>query len=1312
MTANKNRGVGVTQRFEFNDDKSRKFWQVAQTGGELHIAWGKIGTTGQSQVKAFDTEAQADAAKAKLIAEKTGKGDVAVGAATPAAATATATAPASALATPSPPKSAVKSATAAKCLNPAAADSGAAAASTDASSQGPATAPTQPVGTAATNTALPAEWAADALTMDAQAMPGVLRLVAHLHHVPGLLIAGLQHVQMDRTKANRVMQVPDEAVTAAMFAVSEFCREGWWSPETGDYSAPPGELEAVLRRLQAWQAQAATDDVQAQRLLGVNLHHQWQNLLAARPDAADPGPWVGAQQAVVPPLIVCATGPDGQWLRDVAELPVAVKTSRIDIEPSWFAVQLYANGADVATQCVAAYRRTLYSNSFYAGLHGLARMPHVDAFDALLAELNTQPAHLHDRIRVVLGLAMTRWPFLAVVGLTRTSAGARKSHSTDMAHLWHRLQLDATLARLEPVLPQLAQALAPWLDDAQRDWLAERCARWAEPADAAPAQALPAALAQPPWQAAASAPTSPAHVPCAATVPAVPPQMDWPQDERAQVLDGYYSPLPTGQASLDERLTALGFVQMHTQTEAKLRVEQALVTGDVAQLVTVWRAAMKLHRKDHGTYVRGFELFALPQAMALPFWNAVAAELDQPDESVWLSQQGLAALPGLVALAARRPADTLQIAQRFGSAELALPVVRAAFRSKKSAQAGRDWLLRWPEHAAAGLLPVALGKAGDLQQLALEALQFLAANGQGPLLHTVAQRVPDAQRAAVLARLDAIVQSDPLSRFPAIIGPLPAHWRPRAWRRPRLIESGQPLGNAALTTLGQMLSFPSTDGVYAGLVQVQRACSAQSLADFAWDGFLAWLAAGAPAANNWALSVLGLVGNDETARQLTPLIRAWPGESAHARAQMGLDVLEAIGSDTALMQLNGIAQKLKFKGLQDSAQLKILGIATRLGLSTAELEDRLAPELGLDAQGALVLDFGPRQFKVGFDEQLKPTLRDMTGARLKDLPKPNKADDAAMAAAATERYKALKKDAKTIAAQQLQRFEAAMCTERRWSEASFQTFIAQHPLVRHIAQRLVWGVFGAVALNESGNSDIPVHNTQADATDDGQGEAHDTDHRSATATSDSASDGGPLLGCFRLDEGASMRSADDEVFVMPALPHAPDAANAPDAPDAPDAPAAGALRIGVVHPLQLTAAQREAFAQSFTDYELMQPFEQLARSVHALAAPEGDPLALTRWQRRTLTSGRLMGLFARGWVRGPVQSGFITQAHKHLENGRAIALSFAPGLMVGDLDPSAPQTLGSLVWGDVAAQQRPWGELGAIACSEAIRDMRAVCEDN
>ncbi len=90
---------------------------------------------------------------------------------------------------------------------------------------------------------------------------------------------------------------------------------------------------------------------------------------------------------------------------------------------------------------------------------------------------------------------------------------------------------------------------------------------------------------------------------------------------------------------------------------------------------------------------------------------------------------------------------------------------------------------------------------------------------------------------------------------------------------------------------------------------------------------------------------------------------------------------------------------------------RLESIADARGLSSEELEDRLAPDLGLDAQGTMQLDFGPRAFQVGFDETLKPYVRErgadgVPGARLADLPKPKKTDDPVKGKEAVERQAA------------------------------------------------------------------------------------------------------------------------------------------------------------------------------------------------------------------------------------------------------------------------------------------------------------------
>ena len=69
----------TARRFEFTGGNSRKFWAVSQDGASLHIRFGRIGTTGQVQVKTFADEARASREMTKLIAEKTGKGYIEAG---------------------------------------------------------------------------------------------------------------------------------------------------------------------------------------------------------------------------------------------------------------------------------------------------------------------------------------------------------------------------------------------------------------------------------------------------------------------------------------------------------------------------------------------------------------------------------------------------------------------------------------------------------------------------------------------------------------------------------------------------------------------------------------------------------------------------------------------------------------------------------------------------------------------------------------------------------------------------------------------------------------------------------------------------------------------------------------------------------------------------------------------------------------------------------------------------------------------------------------------------------------------------------
>ncbi len=204
---------------------------------------------------------------------------------------------------------------------------------------------------------------------------------------------------------------------------------------------------------------------------------------------------------------------------------------------------------------------------------------------------------------------------------------------------------------------------------------------------------------------------------------------------------------------------------------------------------------------------------------------------------------------------------------------------------------------------------------------------------------------------------------------------------------------------------------------------------------------------------------LGLLGSDDTALRLTPLIRTWPGESQHPRAVFGLECLRAIGTDVALMQLHGIAQKLSFKGLKAKATEMMEAIAKDRGLSRAELEDRIVPECDLDDRGSRVFDFGPRQFRLALGPEMKPMVRDEAGKLKDELPKPTAKDDPAKVGAAVEEWKRLKKQVREVAKVQAERLEQAMVSGRRWRPAEFESLLVRHPLMINVVRLVLWGGF-------------------------------------------------------------------------------------------------------------------------------------------------------------------------------------------------------------------------------------------------------------
>ncbi|MCZ7429114.1 DUF4132 domain-containing protein [Micromonospora sp. WMMA1949] len=470
--------------------------------------------------------------------------------------------------------------------------------------------------------------------------------------------------------------------------------------------------------------------------------------------------------------------------------------------------------------------------------------------------------------------------------------------------------------------------------------------------------------------------------------------------------------------------------------------------NDLSMLAAKIAAGRADSREQIYFFVRATGELARP---LLPAWR--------PDESwgadEWMSRlvgrYELDALPTALHLARTAPKSVGEVLLPYADGEVADLMADWLDRLKTARPVARAWLRRHPEYAVRALLPAALGAPGPRRRAAERALRLVAAEHREVLLGVAREHGEEA-----LAAATAMLDADPLAQLPARMPSLPVWLDPAVLPHVLLRDRSAALPADAIRHVCTMLAISPPGEPYPGVEIVRAACDTDSLAEFAWALFESWQSAGAPSKDGWAFTGLGLLGDDSTARRLAPLVRAWPGESQHARAVTGLEVLAQIGTDVALMHLYGISQKVKFRGLREQAARKVGEVADVLGLTPEQLGDRLVPDLGLDADGSLVLDYGPRRFTVGFDEQLKPYVVDGAGARRKDLPKPGARDDATLAPAAHKRFAGLKKDVRTLAADQIRRFETAMVTGRRWPAADFRHYFLSHPLLWHVVRRLVW----------------------------------------------------------------------------------------------------------------------------------------------------------------------------------------------------------------------------------------------------------------
>jgi hypothetical protein len=220
-----------------------------------------------------------------------------------------------------------------------------------------------------------------------------------------------------------------------------------------------------------------------------------------------------------------------------------------------------------------------------------------------------------------------------------------------------------------------------------------------------------------------------------------------------------------------------------------------------------------------------------------------------------------------------------------------------------------------------------------------------------------------------------------------------------------------------------------------------------------------WINSGSDTKEKWILSFISAVGGFNVINTLKTQIDLW---SKNARGAIACDAVKALalkGSDECLIVIDNIARKFKHKQVKKAAEDAFIFAAEMLDLTEEDLADRIVPHLDFDKRGERVFDFGSRSFTVTLDLDFSLKILDDNGKLIKTLPKPNKSDDELKAKEATEEFKVLKKQIKTIVSTQSLRLEMALSANRLWKKKDWENLFVENPIMHNFSLGLVWGVY-------------------------------------------------------------------------------------------------------------------------------------------------------------------------------------------------------------------------------------------------------------
>ena len=267
-------------------------------------------------------------------------------------------------------------------------------------------------------------------------------------------------------------------------------------------------------------------------------------------------------------------------------------------------------------------------------------------------------------------------------------------------------------------------------------------------------------------------------------------------------------------------------------------------------------------------------------------------------------------------------------------------------------------------------------------------------------------------------------------------------------------EAGADVRDAILLSYCELGRIGRSDTA-AELARELDASDLQKLATQVYDY---WFAAGAQSKQKWVLPFAAVYGGTAMTQRLTKAIHDWP---EHQRGAIACDAVMALAlsnDPAALVIVDGLSRKFKFRQIKQAAAAALENAASELGISAEELADRIVPDLGFGKDGKRVFDYGKRSFTVRLTPTLELSIVNDQGKPVRSMPAPGKTDDP-QALVAYEDFKTMKKGIKTTVSAQRSRLELALSVLRCWDVERWKALFVDNPIMHQFAMSLIWGIY-------------------------------------------------------------------------------------------------------------------------------------------------------------------------------------------------------------------------------------------------------------